>query len=94
MVFVFYGSFCKCAKRERKLRKNEETKLILKSHILGTFDAISLKFGMWSTDIGGCVHSKIVLICKGSKELQWCKNHVFFLLVNILMVLRAGFLAT
>ena len=30
----------------------------LKSHISGTLEAISLTFGMWSTEVGGHVHSK------------------------------------
>ena len=60
---IGYGvsSFCKCAKRGRKIRRikrNEETKPILKSHISGTLEAIVLKFGMWSAEVGGHVHSK------------------------------------
>ena len=30
---------------------------VLKSHISGMPEAISLKFGMWSTEVGGSVHS-------------------------------------
>ena len=62
MAFAFYSSFCKCAKRGKE--KEEKTKLtkklsqFLKSHISGTFEAISLKFGMWSPEGGGSVHSK------------------------------------
>ena len=60
---AFYSSFCKCAKRGRKTRrKNEKTKPILKSHISGTLEVILLKFGMWSTEVGGCVHSKNHLV--------------------------------
>ena len=55
MAFAFYGSFCTCVKRRRK---NEKTKSILKSHISGVLEAILLKFGMWSTEVGGHVHSK------------------------------------
>ena len=44
------------------LDKNEETKPILKSHISGTLEAISLKFGIWSTGVGGSVHSKNHLV--------------------------------
>ena len=61
MAFSFYGNFSKCAKRE-KIKKNEETMPFLKSHVLGTLEVISIKFGMWSTDVGGCVHSKNYLI--------------------------------
>ena len=55
-------------------------------------EAILLKFVMWSTEIGGRVHSKIGSFCKDSTELRMHENHVFFLPVSILMVLRAGFL--
>ena len=34
----------------------------LKSHISGTREAISLKFGMWSAAVGGHVHSKNRLV--------------------------------
>ena len=64
MAFAFYSSFCKCAKRGRKIRKKNPKKLsqFLKSHILGTLEAISLKFGMWSAEGGGSVHSKNRLV--------------------------------
>ena len=43
-----------------KSKKNKQKKLsqFLKSHISGMLEAISLKFDMWSTEVGGCVHSK------------------------------------
>ena len=64
MAFAFYSSFCKCAKRGRKIRRKKTKKLsqFLKSHISGTFEAISLKFGMWSAEGGGSVHSKNRLV--------------------------------
>ena len=64
MVFKFYSSFCKCATRKRKIRRKKTKKLsqFLKSHISGTLEAISLKFGMWSTAVGGNVHSKNRLV--------------------------------
>ena len=45
-------------------RKNNKKKLsqFLKSHISGTRVAILLKFGMWSAEVGGHVHSKNRLI--------------------------------
>ena len=54
MAFAFYSSFCKCAKRGRKIRRKITKKLsqFLKSHISGTLEAISLKFGMWSAEVG------------------------------------------
>ena len=65
MAFEFYSSFCKCATRKRKIRRKKNTKKLsqfLKSHISGTREAISLKFGMWSTAVGGNVHSKNRLV--------------------------------
>ena len=64
-AFAFYSSFCKCAKRGRKIRRRKKTKKLsqfLKSHISGTLEAISLKFGMWSAEGGGSVHSKIRVV--------------------------------
>ena len=80
MAFEFYSSFCKCATRKRKIRKKNPKKLsqFLKSHISGTHEAISLKFGMWSAAVGGHVYSKNRLV-KGSTELRRCENCVFFL---------------
>ena len=64
MAFAFYSSFCKCAKRGRKIRRKKTKKLsqFLKSHISGMLEAISLKFGMWSAEVGGRVHSKKHLV--------------------------------
>ena len=63
-AFAFYSSFCKCAKKVRKIRRKKTKKLsqFLKSNISGMPEAISLKFGMWSTEVGGNVHSKIRLV--------------------------------
>ena len=75
----FIAVFVSEEKKTKKLRQ------FLKSHISGTFEAISLKFGMWSTAVGGSVHrKKIVLFHQGSTELRRCENCVFFLPVNIL----------
>ena len=63
MAFAFYSSFCKCAKRGRKIRrKTKKLSQFLKSHISGTLEAISIKFGMWSTEGGVSVHSKNRLV--------------------------------
>ena len=53
-----------CEKRKKNKKKKNTKKLsqLLKSHILGTLEAISLKFGMWSTEVGGNVHSKNRLV--------------------------------
>ena len=66
MACEFYSSFCKCATRKRKIRrrrkKTKKLSQFLKSHISGTREAISLKFGMWSAAVGGHVHSKNRLV--------------------------------
>ena len=48
-----------CEKRKKKTKKLSQ---FLKSHISGTHEAISLKFGMWSVEVGGSVHSKNCLV--------------------------------
>ena len=65
MAFEFYSSFCKCATSKRKIRRKKNLKKLsqfLKSHISGTREALSLKFGMWSAAFGGHVHSKNRLV--------------------------------
>ena len=57
--------FVSVQKEENNNNNKKKTKKLrecLKSHISGTLEAISLKFGMWSTDIGGRVHSKNHLV--------------------------------
>ena len=62
-AFAFYSTFCKCVKRGRKIRKKaKKLSQYLKSHISGTLEAISLKFGMWSTEVGEHVHRKNRLV--------------------------------
>ena len=56
----------------------------VKSHISGTLEAIWLKFGILSAEVGGVSTAKIVLFHQGSTELRKCENCVFFLPVNIL----------
>ena len=54
-----------CDKKKKNKKKRKKTKKLsqfLKSHISGTREAISLKFGMWSTAVGGNVHSKNRLV--------------------------------
>ena len=54
-----------CEKRKKNKKKKKKTKKLsqfLKSHISGMPEAISLKFGMWSAEGGGNVHSKICLV--------------------------------
>ena len=47
---------------KNKKKKTKKLSQFLKSHILGTFEAILLKFGMWSPVGGGSVHSKNRLV--------------------------------
>ena len=53
-----------CDKKKKNKKKKNPKKLsqFLKSHISGTREAISLKFGMWSAAVGGHVHSKNHLV--------------------------------
>ena len=57
-----------CDKRKKNKKKNNKKKTpkklsqFLKSHISGTREAISLKFGMWSAEVGGSVHSNNRLV--------------------------------
>ena len=54
-----------CDKKKKNKKKKKKTKKLsqlLKSHISGTREAISLKFGMWSAAVGGDVHSKNRLV--------------------------------
>ena len=53
-----------CEKRKKNKKKKNTKKLsqFLKSHISGMLEAISLKFGMWSAEGGGSVHSKIRVV--------------------------------
>ena len=52
-----------CEKRKKnKKKKTKKLSQFLKSHISGTLEAISLKFGMWSAEGGGSVHPKIRVV--------------------------------
>ena len=51
-----------CEKRKKNKKKTKKLSQFLKSHISGTLEAISLKFGMWSAEVGGSVHSKNCLV--------------------------------
>ena len=59
MAFAFIAAFASVRKEEEK---NQETKPIFEVAYLGTLAAISLKFGMWSTEVGGHVHTKNRLV--------------------------------
>ena len=52
-----------CEKRKKnKKKKTKKLSQFLKSNISGTLEAISLKFGMWSAEVAGSVHSKNRLV--------------------------------
>ena len=53
---------CEKRKKNNKKKKTKKLSQFLKSHISGTLEAISLKFGMWSAEGGGSVHSKNRLV--------------------------------
>ena len=63
-IAVFVSVRQEKEKEEEKEEKKKTKKLsqFLKSHISGTREAISLKFGMWSAAVGGHVHSKNRLV--------------------------------
>ena len=60
----FIAVFVSVRKKEEKLEEKKPKKLsqFLKSHISETLKTISLKFGMWSAEGGGSVHSKNRLV--------------------------------
>ena len=53
---------CEKRKKNKKEKKTKKLSQFLKSHILGTREAILLKFGMWSAEVKGSVHSKNRLV--------------------------------
>ena len=53
---------CEKRKKNNKKKKTKKLSQFLKSHVSGTLEAISLKFGMWSAEGGGSVHSKNRLV--------------------------------
>ena len=51
-----------CKKRKKNKMKKKKTKKLNQFLKSGMLEVISLKFGMWSTEVGGCVHSKNRLV--------------------------------
>ena len=51
-----------CKKRKKNKKKMKKLIQFLKPHISGTLVAILLKYGMWSTEVEGSVHSKSCLV--------------------------------
>ena len=56
--------FVRLRKDEEKEEKTKKLSKFLKSHISGTLEVISLKFGIYvkCTEVGRCVHSKNRLV--------------------------------
>ena len=61
-IAVFVSVRQENKKKKKKKIKTKKLSQFLKSHISGTREAISLKFGMWSAAVGANVHSKIRLV--------------------------------
>ena len=52
-----------CKKRKKnKKKKTKKLSQFLKSHISGMLEVTLLKFGMWSAEVGGRVHSQYRLV--------------------------------
>ena len=74
---------CEKRKKNKKKKKTKKLSQFLKSHISGTLEAISLKFGMWSAEGGGSVHSKNRLVSSRQHRATEVRK-LRFLPVNIL----------
>ena len=75
-----------CEKRKKnKEKKTKKLSQFLKSHISGTLEAISLKFGIWSAEVGGGVRSKNHLVSSRQHRATEVHNCIFVLPVNIHM---------
>ena len=73
----------------KKKGKTKAKKLsqVLKTRISGMLWVILLKFGMWTTEVGGHFYGKkIVSFCKGSMELCMHENYIIVLPVNDTLV--------
>ena len=77
----FIAVFVSVQQEEEKTKKLSQ---FLKSNISGTRVAISLKFVMWSAEVGGHVHSKNRLISSRQHRATEVRKLYFFLPVNIL----------
>ena len=53
---------CEKRKKNKKKKKTKKLSQFVKSHISGMPEVLLLNFGMWSTEVGGSVHSKIRLV--------------------------------
>ena len=75
-----------CEKRKKnKKKKTKKLSQFLKSHISGTPKAITLKFGMWGTEVSRRVHSKNCLVSsRHHRATVVQKLHFHRLPVNIL----------
>ena len=95
MAFEFYSSFCKCATRKRKIRrnKNEETEPIFEVAYLG--NARSDFAQIWNVECCSwreCPQQKSSCFIKGVQSYGGAKIAFSFFLSIYSRVLRAGFL--
>ena len=65
---------CEKRKKNKKEKKLKKLSQFLKSHISGMPEAISLKFGMWGTEVGGRVHSKNCLVSSRQHRAMEVRN--------------------
>ena len=69
-----------CEKRKKNKKKTKKLSQFLKLDISGTPEAISLKFGMWGTEVGGHVLSKNRLVSSRQhratevRKLRFCSS--------------------
>ena len=76
-------------KRKKNKKKMKKLSQFLKSHISGTLEAILLKFGIWSTEVGGCVHSKTrVVSSMQHRATEVRKLHFRYILTGVALRLN------
>ena len=83
---------CEKRKKNKKKKKNEETKPIFEVAYRERLKRFRSNLECGVLKVEGVSTAKVVLFHQGSTELRRCENCVFFLPVNILTGLRAGFL--
>ena len=68
-----------CKKKKKNKKKMKKLSQFVKLHISGTLEVISLKCGMWSTEVGGHVHSKTRLVSsRQHRAMEMQKLHFCF----------------
>ena len=69
---------CEKRKKNKKKKKTKKLSQFLKLHISGTLEAISLKCGMWSAEVGVSVHSKNHLVSSRQHRATEVRKLLFF----------------